>query len=270
MKKNNKNIISIISGMALVAVSAIPAMAEIGVDANIKAAARPFASSTEARMELRTETKTERSAMKGDLKTRFDEMRVEVKAMQEAGASESEIKAKLEEARKANQADREKFRALLEEKRKTLKDDFKKEIDAFKEGKKIKLDEAAKAKVKQRLNGAFGKLDGAVAKMMSFDKKLSEEITRRKALGLNTAEAEVNLELARRSLEETKISLEAVDAAVALSLDSTTGASKEAIKAVINTALQSVKTTKSKYKEVLGSLPKIEAEANVNVEASVK
>lgn len=281
MQKIDKNIIGIISGIALVAVSVIPALAEdsgmvrgdtemgikplTGKPTGIKAEVR--AGIKADKMELKAEGKTkveamkaenkdERGTMRSDIKSKVEAMKVDVKAMKEAGATPEQIKAKVDEVRAANQADREAFRAQLEEKRKTLKDDIKKEMDAFKEGKKVKLDAASKAEAKQKLGSAFGKLGVAINKLVAFDKKLSDEIVVRKAKGLDTGAVESALDLARRALEESKVSVDAVNSAVNASVDSTVGTSKEAIKSVVNAAVESVKLAKTKYQEAMKLLPK--------------
>lgn len=217
---------------------------------------------------LRSEVKDGKGEMFEDIKAKIQAMRVDVKAMRDAGATPEEIKVKVEEVRLMNQKDREVFRNELEAKRKTLKDEIKNAIDTFKEGKKVKLNATAKTEVKQRLDSAFVKLNDAISGLTNFDKKLSAEILRRKEAGADVSEVNASLELARRSLEETKVSVQAVDTAIEASIDSETGASKEAIKAVINTALESIKTTKSKYRDVLKFLPK--AEIKASAEAEVK
>jgi hypothetical protein len=278
MQKINKNIIGIVSGITLVAVSVIPASAEdsarvntttgvkaplgvrVELNAGIKAERIELKNDNmEKRADLRTDAKAERGAMQADIKTKMESMRVDVKAMRDAGATPEEIKVKVDAVRASNQVEREAFKAQLEVKRQTLKDDIKKEIDAFKEGKKIKLGDAAKMQVKQRLDTTFTKLSAAIGKIAGFDKRLSDEIASRKAKGLDVVSAEINLELARRSLEEAKVSIAAVNTAVTASIDSGAGASKEAIKAVINKAVEAIKTTKSKYGDVLKALPKVEA-----------
>lgn len=208
------------------------------------------------RQELRDDVKAERDA----LKEKIDAMRVDVKEMKDSGATQEEIKAKIEEVRNSNLAEREAFRAQIEEKRKTLKDDIKSQIESFKEGVKIKLAEEVKIKVKERLDNAFSKLSEALSKIGGFDERISNEIASRNAKGLDTSESEAALELARQSLEEAKVSVEAVQDAVNASLDSDTGASKEAIKSAINTAVESIKTAKLKYQEVVRLLPKVVAE----------
>ncbi len=275
MKKIDKQIIGIISGMTLVAVSILPALAETGamvdVKAGIKADRADLKVENKAKVDaMKTENKDDRTAMKGDIKTRLEATMVDVKAMRAAGATQAEIQAKLDALRTANQADREAFRKQIEEKRKTLKDDILKEITAFKDGKKIKLSDASKAQVKQKLNTVFTKLNAAIGKFAGFDKRLSDEIQNRKAKGLDTAVAEANLELARRALEESKVAISSVNAAVTASLDSTDGASKEAIRAVIKTAVDSLKTTKEKYQEVIKSLPKVKVSATASTTVESK
>lgn len=262
MKKTNKYVIGVMTGLSLVIVSALPVLAEDASTTSVRAGIKADRVELKANIageknSFKTEVKTERGELKAEIQTKIDAMKVDVKAMQAAGATPEEIKAKVDAVRAANQAEREAFRAKLEADRKTMKDDIKKQIDAFKDGKKVKLSEEAKIQVKQRLNVAFTKLNASIGRIAGFDKKLSDEIASRKAKGLNTSSAEIALELARRALEEAKVKVSSVNAAVTLSVDSTTSGSKEAIKSVINTALASIQNTKSKYQDVLRLLPKV-------------
>ncbi|MDB5204293.1 MAG: hypothetical protein JWP09_321 [Candidatus Taylorbacteria bacterium] len=268
----NQKIIGIISGAVFVLVSVVPAFAvDATVQASIKADKVQLKTDVSAQKDtLKADAKTDRTAVKADVQAKVDSMKIDVKAMQAAGATPEQIKAKIDAVRASNQADREAFRAQLDAKRKTMKDDITKEINAFKDGKKVKLSADAKVQVKQRLSTVFTKLNAAIGRIAGFDKKLSDEIASRKAKGLDTSSAEIALELARRSLEVTKVDVSSVNAAVTASVDATTSGSKEAIKSVINTALESIQTTKSKYQDVLTALPKVDADANVAATTTVQ
>lgn len=281
MKKSK--IIGIFGVTALLVVTALPVFAKSGdddvdFDDRLRAEVRPLG----VRAELRTEVRVKREEMHDEneqeredlreeikderdaLKDKIDAMRVDVKEMKDSGATQEEIKAKVEEVRNAFLAEREAFRVKIEEKRKTLRDDIKAQIESFKEGVKIRLSEEARVHVKERLDNAFAKLNDALSKLAGFDERISNEIASRSAKGLDTTGAEAALELARQSLEEAKVSVEAVSAAVSASIDSDTGASKEAIKSVVTSALESIKTAKTKYQDVIRLLPKVE----VNTTAS--
>ncbi len=283
MKKINKNIIGIISGMTLVAVSIIPVLAKdgaddvvgdddrrIGVRAEVRGEIKAERielrkENMEKREDLRMETKGDREEMKVEIKTKRDELKVEVKSMKDDGATKEEIKAKIEAVRAENKGERETFRTELEAKRKTLREEIKNEIATFKEGKKVKLDEARKTQVKQRLDNAFEKLNGAINKIAGFDKRISDAIANREAKGLDVSASLSALETARQSLEEAKVSIEAVNVAVNASLDTET--SKEAIKAAVQKAVEAIKNTKAKYVEVLKVLPKVEVKATAEASA---
>lgn len=258
MNKTIKSIIGIFSILSFVAVASPALAVEGSVRDQIKSERQAMRADIATKKDtLRTDVKTERTELNTNIKSKIDSMRVDVKAMKASGATPQEIKAKVDEVKDANMAEREAFRAKIEEKRKTMKDEISKEINSFKEGKKVKLTDAAKAQVKQKLSGAFTKLSNAITKLAMFDKKVSEEIASRRAKGLDTSSAEAALELARRSLEEAKVTVASVNAAVASSVDSTTSASKEAVKSVINSALTSVETARTKYHDVLAVLPKV-------------
>ncbi len=262
MKKTKRQII--LSGTVLVYMffATIPVLANDATTTRPRAGIKEDrailkADIKEKRESFRSEAKSDRSQLKAGIKDKVDAMRVDVKAMKEAGATPEQIKAKIEEVKVANQADREAFRAELEEKRKTMKDEITKEINAFKEGKKVKLTEESRSQVKQKLSASFAKLSGAIGRLAGFDRKVSDEILSRKAKGLDVSAAESALEMARRSLEEAKVTVASVNSAVNANVDASTSASKEAVKSAVNTALASIKAAREKYNDVLKALPKV-------------
>jgi len=272
----NKKIIGILGAVALVVVPAAAALAESNDDVKVRAEIKPLGIRAELRTDkrveredshdeneqrredFRNEMKDQMDSLHKDTKVKIESMRVDIKAMKDDGATPEEIKAKVEEVQTSNLAAREEFRTQIEEKRNTLKDEIRAKIDTFKEGVKVKLSEEAKVQVKERLGSAFSKLNDVISKIFGFDERISNEIASRNAKGLDTGEAEAALVLARQSLEEAKVSVDAVSAAVSASIDSDTGASKEAIKSVISTAIESIKLVKAKYQDVIMLLPKIE------------
>lgn len=194
---------------------------------------------------VKQEIKDAREGLKTGIKTERENFKMEAREMRKASSTPEEMKTKREEMR--------------------LK--IKGEIEAFKEGRKVKLDESKKTRIKAYLAAAFEKLNGAIARLEAFDANLLDAIEKRKSLGLDTTEVEVAIEVAAASLANAKVAVSAISTSTSDAVDTQTEIAKEAIKAQVEKAVSAIKDARSKYQEALKLLPKkVSVEANVNAE----
>lgn len=286
MQINKKIIATAIGAITLAASVAMPAFAE---ESSVNADASGNTTNTGARVEVRAQIKDMRTtnksirastsaeikAMRDGRKNAIGEIRDDIKGMRN-GSTTPEKRAQIKDMRvnikdihasstAEIKAIREGMRLQLEEKRKTVKASVQAEIANFKEGKKVKLDARKKENVEKVLANAFRRLTDAITRLGEFDKKVSEAIANRKAKSLDTTAAESTLVIARQALEEAKVDVEAINAGVSASVNAsttaTTGISKEALKESVRTAMEAIKITQSKYKDVIEALPKVRVEA---------
>jgi hypothetical protein len=249
-----------IAVMTIIALSGASTYAANGVRAEIKTEREAMHAENKGKIEaMRTENKTGRTEMNKEIKAGNEAMRVDVKAMKDAGATPEQIKAKVEEARKANEAERQAYRQKLDDKRKVLKTEIEKSVATFKEGKKVKLDAAKKTSVQKILDGAFKKFGEAINKLANFDTKVSVAIANRNSKGLDTGAAVTAQAEARVALDQAKVAIEAANSALKTVVAGDTATSKEAIKSVMETAKTAIKTAGEKYKAVISVLPDISA-----------
>ncbi len=122
----------------------------------------------------------------------------------------------------------------------------------------MKLDAARKEKVGLILNKAFGQLNEALQRITSFDQKVRDLITRRKAKGLDTSAAESALVVAAQALADAKTAVATISSGATDALSSTTGVSSEALRAQVEKARDAIKNAREKYEAVLKALPKPE------------
>ncbi len=206
--------------------------------------------------EMRGEMRKEVSEKKDELKTDRQEKRQEIKDMRAASSTKEEIRARIKTLEEEWKEKKSLTKEEIQKKREEFKAKAKEFLANFKEGKKQKLDAAKTEKVKTQISKAFERLSGVIKNLEAFDAKVAGAIEKKKAKGLDTTESENNLSAARDLLSDAKADVEAVQTALNEAVGSAEGTSKEAIRAAVTKAIESIKNTREAYRKVITSLPK--------------
>jgi len=193
------------------------------------------------------EIRDERTDVRTDVKAKMDNLRTEIKEMRASSTG-------------ATNEEKEAMREAIKNKKESVRAEVRKEIENFKEGRKVRLDAARREKVGEILRNAFNRFNKAIERLVSFDKRISEAIAKRKSKGLDTSSSESALNIAKVALDAAKTAVEAIDTGITDSLNASTtasvGISKEALKEQIRKAHDAIKNAQSKYRDVIKALPK--------------
>ncbi len=207
-----------------------------------------------------TTNKQEREDLHTDVKSKIDSLKAQVETIKNSDQTQEQKQKQIEDLKLSVKSEidakRTEVKASIDARRTSLKSEIQKQVDDFKDAKKVKLDDAKKTQVTAKLNGVFAKLDNAITQLSSFNDKISLAIANRKVKGMDTSAAELALVSAQGALEEAKISVDAVKTTASSTINSTGGSSSDALKAIVQTAVTSIKNARDKYKTVIGLLPR--------------
>ncbi len=202
--------------------------------------------------------KTERKGTHDTIKANREETREKIKEMKANGET-PDVKALIEETKAKNKNLREELKKNMDAKRTEFKTTFKSNIEKFKENRKV-LKEERKGVVLSHLTNIESRLTGALTNIGNFNDKISEVITKKKAAGLDTTNAEELLTKAEEVLATAQTKVATAAEAIKEAVGSAEGISKEAVRTVIDEAVTALKEAREASKAVVTSLPKQEIE----------
>jgi hypothetical protein len=153
------------------------------------------------------------------------------------------------EALKENMDARKK---ALEARRVELKAQIDKIKAEQKDARMKKLDEKAKERVAGKLNDIYKNLDERIARLTKVDVEVAARITKIGSSSVDISAAAALLVTAQTALSKAKTDVDATKAALAAEANAST--SKEAIRALVKTAEDSIKAAGAAYQKVIEAI----------------
>ena len=200
------------------------------------------------------------------LGTMGDEATVQAGAEAKVGVrtqiSLEELKANREKRIEAQEENRAKVQAGAEARKKEILAKLKERKDEIKK----KLDAKAQERVKKTLENVFKMLSNQIDRLTKVDVRISDKIKVLESSNVDVTAMSAQYLVAQTALEKAKVD---VNAANSISIDQTsTTTSKEALRALVKTAEDSIKTAGAEYRKVIDLLPEsdVHAESDTKVE----
>jgi len=236
------------------------------------------ATTTPTRPGVRQDIRNERGVLKDDIRTQRGEVKTEIEGQKSTAKDEmmknrANFKTEAESMRRSGtttpgaikdmRADMKTLNKDLKDrtmedvkaKREAMRGDIKKQIETFKEGKKVKLDDLKKGNLQQFITKIFEKLGAQVARLSSINTKVEAKIVELKGLNLNTSGAEALLPQAKDALSKAQDEVASAKLALTDYISSASTTSKEAIRAGVQKSVDAIKGAREKYKAVITALP---------------
>lgn len=190
---------------------------------------------------------------------------------QDARNDRMEMRKGAQEARKDNRA---KIQADLKVKLDARRVELKANMDAMKvkvkDERAKKLDQKAKARVEVRLGNIYKRLSERVTNLTRVDAGVAKRLAAYTAAQVSTASVVTLQTSAQALLAKARLDVEATKTLSQSELNATT--TKETLRALVNTAETSLKTTHESYKKVLDALkalPKLKVQATTTATTTI-
>jgi hypothetical protein len=146
------------------------------------------------------------------------------------------------------------------------KSEVEKKIAAKKDEVKIKLATKAQDRVKKLLENIYGNLNGKITKLSEIDVKILAKINTAEINGTNVTAPKAQYVIAKASLDKAIVDVNATKAA---SIDQTSiKTSKDAIRLLVKTAEDSIKTAGAEYRKIIPLITPVISDTKVETETS--
>jgi hypothetical protein len=203
--------------------------------------------------EARMEVKGVRVEAKGELQANREKKRDDLTANRTAKV----------EALKENH---DQFKTDMEARRKALAAKIEQEKTQRQE-KKTKLQEEAKARVKEQLKAIFTRLSHRIEELTAFDAKVATRLNTLVQAGTDTTAATAQYKIAQTALAKAKTDVEATKAIA--DTEVSTDTSKETFHSIVKTAEDSIHSANEEYRKTVQLIkPTVSVEATTTTNTS--